>query len=334
MVLRLLIDAVHTDETRVVIADGNRIHDFDFITAAKKQLKGNIYLAKITRVEPSLQAAFVEYGGGKQGFLPFAEIHPDYYQIPTADRQRLLEEAEEAAEREEAAEGHHEPAHHDTAHNEHAEPSNGHLPEIIHMQEHESAAHPAHEPDTQPHAIETPAVYSDAAAAEPTTGEHSLEPYTAEVVQTEAATAAQESHAAEPAEAGENQEVETLASDEDAVRQSRSPSFFRRYKIQEVIKRNQIVLVQVIKEERGNKGCSLTTFISLAGRYCVLMPNSPKGGGISRKIMSGEDRKRLKEISAELKTARGMSAIIRTAGIDRTRAEIKRDYEYLMKKAI
>ena len=340
MVLRLLIDAVHTDETRVVIADGNRIHDFDFITAAKKQLKGNIYLAKITRVEPSLQAAFVEYGGGKQGFLPFAEIHPDYYQIPTADRQRLLEEAEAAAEREEAAADHHsESQTTEHLHSEQPESTEMSLAETLSAQdsnlEQEHAAAPiAHEQETQPHTMDNPAVFSDVIPGDQLAGEAQPETHaTAEHTETVASESAatHQDHQHETPEATESNEVETLASDEDAVRQSRSPSFFRRYKIQEVIKRNQIVLVQVIKEERGNKGCSLTTFISLAGRYCVLMPNSPKGGGISRKIMSGEDRKRLKEISAELKTARGMSAIIRTAGIDRTRAEIKRDYEYLVK---
>jgi len=336
MVLRLLIDAVHADETRVVIADNSRIHDFDFVTAAKKQVKGNIYLAKITRVEPSLQAAFVEYGGGKQGFLPFAEIHPDYYQIPMADRKRLLEEAEEDTDdndqhpvattnAETASETEVSIA---AVSDEQSATEHAALPflqESIPLPETETTSSPfaEEEPAAIAQTHETPVTYSEPASE--LLNETPAEP----AVVTQAAHDMAAETSGVQSEATEPHEIETLVSDEDAVRQARP--VFRRYKIQEVIKRNQIVLVQVIKEERGNKGVSLTTFISLAGRYCVLMPNSPKGGGISRKIMSGEDRKRLKEISAELKTARGMSAIIRTAGIDRTRAEIKRDYEYLVK---
>ncbi len=342
MVLRLLIDAVHAEETRVVIADNGRINDFDFVTSAKKQVKGNIYLAKITRVEPSLQAAFVEYGSGKQGFLPFAEIHPDYYQIPTADRERLLKEAEIAEEAYEAAES---------------------STETVNAQESISESSETHkEPLPDPEAVflnaepaiiaqlqDSPVTYSEeitestfakaatepAAAEEPKASqEHTVENITdAQAASSEVSSeqTVSETSYDHGQESNEPQEVETLASEEDAVAEARPAAFHRRYKIQEVIKRNQIVLVQVIKEERGNKGVSLTTFMSLAGRYCVLMPNSPKGGGISRKISSGEDRRRLKEISAELKTARGMSAIIRTAGIDRTRVEIQRDYEYLVK---
>ena len=294
MALKLLIDAVHNNETRIVIAENGRIQDFDFVTSAKKQLKGNIYLAKITRVEPSLQAAFVEYGGDKQGFLPFAEIHPDYYQIPTADREELLKEV--AASDVDADNS---PVEDAIAN---VQPVND-INELI-------TVHNA-EPAELTASIEAPVVAENNEPKE----EISLDDNS-------------ESDSTDSQE----QEVETLASDEDSVREARRPdAFYRRYKIQEVIKRNQIVLVQVIKEERGNKGVSLTTFISLAGRYCVLMPNSPKAGGISRKIAGGDDRRRLKEISAELKTSLGMSAIIRTAGIDRTRAEIQRDYEYLVK---
>jgi len=316
MVLRLLIDSVHPDETRVAIVDNGRINDFDFVTSAKKQVKGNIYLAKITRVEPSLQAAFVEYGSGKQGFLPFAEIHPDYYQIPTADRERLLKEAEaEAQLQEESA-----PLPQENKDTVPQEPVAEPEPEEIFLRAEQKIISDLQEYPSEP-------------AEPPALQEKSAPPQEAAVITETTPTDAD--MAEKPIEAApelvETQEVETLANEEDAVRQSRSGSFYRRYKIQEVIKRNQIVLVQVIKEERGNKGVSLTTFISLAGRYCVLMPNSPKGGGISRKISSGEDRRRLKEISSELKTARGMSAIIRTAGIDRSRAEIQRDYEYLVK---
>ena len=335
MVLRLLIDAVHPDETRVAIVDNGRINDFDFVTSAKKQLKGNIYLAKITRVEPSLQAAFVEYGSGKQGFLPFAEIHPDYYQIPMADRERLMKEAEDAEEAEEAkAEAAPEGAASELAsvqpHAEEPNPEDVFLnaePKIVSQLQNSPSAYsdPVPEEFFAEQMKEAPAIVAEQEAAE-------LPP------QTEMPQAgeehASEHHAPEHhhAEAHpESETIETLGNEEEAVRQSRPASFYRRYKIQEVIKRNQIVLVQVIKEERGNKGVSLTTFISLAGRYCVLMPNSPKGGGISRKISSGEDRRRLKEISSELKTSRGMSAIIRTAGIDRSRSDIQRDYEYLVK---
>jgi ribonuclease E len=355
MVLRLLIDAVHADETRVIIADNSRIHDFDFVTSAKKQVKGNIYLAKITRVEPSLQAAFVEYGGGKQGFLPFAEIHPDYYQIPMADRKRLLEEVEGEHEGEE------EPTSHAGLIPPHQE---GDVqPQEIQYNDAESKPEtfetllnetlPEHDfgfapKPSEPIAEEvvSPILYSDPNPEENAPlSDVPAEQYPVDFspIPTEEVAHLQETSSHEQGsefqesvhesthESPESHEIETLGGDDESSRSDRPVSFHRRYKIQEVIKRNQIVLVQVIKEERGNKGVSLTTFISLAGRYCVLMPNSPKGGGISRKIMSGEDRKRLKEISAELKTARGMSAIIRTAGIDRTRAEIKRDYEYLVK---
>ncbi len=331
MVLRLLIDAVHPDETRIAIVDNGRISDFDFVTSAKKQLKGNIYLAKVTRVEPSLQAAFVEYGSGKQGFLPFAEIHPDYYQIPVADRERLLKEVEDNEEVDEI---------------QAATRDEESLPHASEEKKPESPAPEAEEVflNAESRIIaslqETPVAYSEAPPlpALPSESITELQPVAVEVhpemPQAPATPEIQVPHTAEP-EVNEPevraQEVETLATEEDVVRQSRSSSFYRRYKIQEVIKRNQIVLVQVIKEERGNKGVSLTTFLSLAGRYCVLMPNSPKGGGISRKIASGEDRRRLKELSSELKTSRGMSAIIRTAGTNRSRAEIQRDYEYLVK---
>jgi ribonuclease E len=218
----MLIDAAHPEETRVVVLAGNQIDDFDFESLSRKQIRGNIYLAKVTRVEPSLQAGFVEYGGNRHGFLAFGEIHPDYYQIPAADREALL--AEEAAQAllDEEAEG-----------------------------------------------------------------------------------------------------------DEEVLRARRAAQ--RRYKIQEVIRRRQIMLVQAVKEERGNKGAALTTYLSLAGRYCVLMPNTPRGGGISRKISTASDRKRLKAIVGDLEVPKGMGLIIRTAGAKRTKTEIRRDYEYLLR---
>jgi len=235
---KMLIDAAHPEETRVVVVDNTRVEDFDFESATKKQIRGNIYLAKVTRVEPSLQAAFVEYGGNKHGFLAFNEIHPDYYQIPHADREALRE--------------------------------------------------------------------SEAAIA-------------------------RESDDPDPAAEGEDGPIggddDEIA--EEAARQRRQ--LLRKYKIQEVIKRRQVMLVQVAKEERGNKGAALTTYLSLAGRYCVLMPNTPRGGGISRKITNASDRRRLKEAVAELKVTAGLGLIIRTAGAARTKAEIKRDYEYLVR---
>ncbi len=218
----MLIDAAHPEETRVVVLAGNQIDDFDFESASKKQIRGNIYLAKVTRVEPSLQAGFVEYGGNRHGFLAFGEIHPDYYQIPAADREALLAEEAEQAALDEEGDG-----------------------------------------------------------------------------------------------------------DDELVRARRAAQ--RRYKIQEVIRRRQIMLVQAVKEERGNKGAALTTYLSLAGRYCVLMPNTPRGGGISRKITAVGDRKRLKSVISELEVPKGMGLIIRTAGAKRTKIEIKRDYEYLLR---
>ncbi len=361
MTKRMLIDAAHPDETRVVLLDNDQVYDYDFVTSSKAQNKGNIYLAKITRVEPSLQAAFVEYGGGKQGFLPFSEIHPDYYQLTAEDKQALLAEqiaeaeAEEAAEeeafeREQAArearrrsgrgpaEGESEDEEFEQADEQGGE-SHAQSETVMAMNEFSGAEHsmastlselppvevPAHSFDSEPeanapYAVEPLMAQNFAVHSDPLPEEH----FTPDEMNTEA-TSAEDSTA----------ERETTAEDSEETRnRGNRPArgaFHRRYRIQEVIKRNQIVLVQVIKEERGNKGCSLTTFISLAGRAAVLMPNSPKGGGISRKITDRETRRRLKEIAAEMRTHRGMSVIIRTAGIDRTKAEIRRDYEYLVK---
>ena len=237
---KMLIDAAHAEETRVVVVDGPRVEEFDFESQNRKQLRGNIYLAKVTRVEPSLQAAFIEYGGNRHGFLAFNEIHPDYYQIPVADREALLREEAEEEE------------------------------EIV---------------DARPR--------------------------------------------------GEGDEDQDLDADEDDVMEEevarRRRRLMRRYKIQEVIRRRQIMLVQVVKEERGNKGAALTTYLSLAGRYGVLMPNTARGGGISRKITAATDRKRLKAVVQSLEVPEGMGLIVRTAGAKRTKAEIKRDYEYLLR---
>ena len=271
MSMRMLIDARHPEETRVAVAKGNRIEEFDFESAEHKQLKGNIYLAKVTRVEPSLQAAFVDYGGNRHGFLAFSEIHPDYYQIPKADREALLrEEAEHAAEEERLRSA-----------ADDLEPIDGH-----------------HEDDGTDDRPEEPfdEDAQDAPAAEETGG------------------------------GGRKSAVDEAAADE--LRKKRQ-ALRRRYKIQDVIQRRQVLLVQVVKEERGNKGAALTTYLSLAGRYCVLMPNTSHGGGISRKISNGADRKRLKSIMSDLKLPSTMGLIVRTAGLSRTKVEIKRDFDYL-----
>lgn len=274
MTMRMLIDARHQEETRVAVVKGNRIEEFDFESAEHKQLKGNIYLAKVTRVEPSLQAAFVDYGGNRHGFLAFSEIHPDYYQIPKEDREALLrEEAEHAAEEER-------------------------LRAAEEAREEERAAEEQDEDGEADADAET-----EVEVAEDENGEDSEPP----------------------------QPVQASGSDENAADELRKKrqALRRRYKIQDVIRRRQVLLVQVVKEERGNKGAALTTYLSLAGRYCVLMPNTSHGGGISRKISNGADRKRLKAIMAELNLPKTMGCIVRTAGLSRTKTEIKRDFDYL-----
>ncbi len=300
---KMLVDATHAEETRVVVVRGNRIEEFDFESAARKQLKGNIYLAKVTRVEPSLQAAFVEYGGNRHGFLAFSEIHPDYYQIPVADRQALLREQEEddANEREDDA--------------DEAEASG----EAQSLQ-----------------ASEEPQLASEVVELEDAAEEQAPEEASAEAdtqVQ-EAPALGDTGNGVETVEEdAESQKIESVGA-EDALeevprRPRRAPR--RQYKIQEVIKRRQIILVQVVKEERGNKGAALTTYLSLAGRYCVLMPNTARGGGISRKITDAGDRRRLKEVARDVEVPQGMGLIVRTAGAQRTRPEIKRDFDYLMR---
>ncbi len=415
MTKRLLVDAQHPEETRVIIANDHLIEEYDFITAAKEQIKGNIYLAKVTRVEPSLQAAFVEYGGGKQGFLSFSEINPDYYQIPIADRKKLLEEAAQAREEELNARRARDKdrAQEREASEDSEEASSS---EEDSESEESTAAEEGFEgieapkPFTPPvHIEETP---EEAAAADASEEQFPVEPveedrFAAPVLEESSETeeGSDEEGDAQPRDASEGESAEgdaeegeentgdspradgegrgerggrrgrgrrgrgrrrpgasearnggmstssdvidgeegdegprpamlETASDEDDIEDQKDlilQTFRRRYKIQEVIKRGQILLVQVIKDERGNKGASLTTYISLAGRYCVLMPNSSKDGGISRKIARGEDRKRLKKVASEMRETHGMSVIIRTAGIDRTKVEIKRDYEYLIK---
>jgi len=294
--MRMLIDATHMEETRVVVLNGNRLEEFDFETSTKKQLKGNIYLAKVTRVEPSLQAAFVEFGGDRHGFLAFNEIHPDYYQIPVADRMALLKEEEELAV--EVLEAHAGMDDDDEADAESDDPGDQEAEPVDHGGDDEgagdAAAQEANDAETDDGDPGDP--------GDPDTGAESLE------------------------EVGGEDEVEIQAAGRRRMRPQR-----HRYKIQEVIKRRQIILVQVVKEERGNKGAALTTYLSLAGRYCVLMPNTTKGGGISRKITSPKDRNRLKGFIADLEIPDGVAVILRTAAIERSKAEIRRDFEYLIR---
>jgi ribonuclease E len=397
MANKMLIDATHPEETRVVVLRGNRVEEFDFESAHRKQLRGNIYLAKVTRVEPSLQAAFVDYGGNRHGFLAFSEIHPDYYQIPVADRQALIDE-EQRAQRAEDDEidrrsrrhrgrGRHSAARRDddVVRSEFAEPQAGDGADSA-----ESAA-PLHEHGERPDAGEagesvtarpesdtapsgeSPAVEPQASGEEvepqasemapdgaepgepyPSTAEATLEAMpeerAASMPTLDEATAADIAAEApvqpgfapgtedgEPAENGEavenGEEIVESVGGADALEEvpDRAPRYRRQYKIQEVIKRRQVMLVQVVKEERGTKGAALTTYLSLAGRYSVLMPNTARGGGISRKITSAEDRSRLKEIAQELEVPEGMGVILRTAGASRTKPEIKRDFEYLLR---
>ncbi len=359
---RMLIDASHEEETRVVVVRGNRIEEFDFESEHKKQLRGNIYLAKVTRVEPSLQAAFVDYGGNRHGFLAFAEIHPDYYQIPLADRQALLAEEAEQVRREDKDD-----------HDEHeaapvaADPAVAEQPEadlsaLVTESVSVTGEEPVEKPKPRRKSRRKPKAgeEAEAAAAEPAAeaaadaGEGASEEASSEddgktpdvmAAEVEADTISEE-FAPQRSRRGrrrdddddddENAEKEVIDSigAEDAMeevpdRVVRKPR--KQYRIQEVIKRRQILLVQVAKEERGNKGAALTTYLSLAGRYSVLMPNTARGGGISRKITQPTDRKRLKEIARGLEVPQGMGVILRTAGANRTKVEIKRDFEYLMR---
>ncbi len=308
MTKRMLIDATHPEETRVVALNGKRLEEFDFETSTKKQLKGNIYLAKVTRVEPSLQAAFVEFGGNRHGFLAFSEIHPDYYQIPVADRAALIREHEEALAAEAAEE--------DAEVDDDIEVTEQTPPEP----EAEAAADDGDGDGDAPEGDgETDAADGDVTA--------------------ESTEDSQEAHDDAPAPEGEIIEaaphpVEEVGGEDETdqhAERRRVRHKRQRYKIQEVIKRRQILLIQVVKEERGNKGAALTTYLSLAGRYCVLMPNTAKGGGISRKITSAGDRKRLKSLLSDLEIPDGMAIILRTAAVERSKAELKRDFEFLMR---
>ena len=426
MAKRMLVDATHPEETRVVVVSGNRLEELDFEIASRKQLKGNIYLAKVIRVEPSLQAAFVEYGGNRHGFLAFSEIHPDYYRIPVADREALLREQEEAAAEHEAQHearqaareaaraaratsdvlraapdeagafsGEGDAAHADAQPHDLSDPPPGAFPEgtpdivvepgaVPFPEDHRDVAGPtglAPQVDNAPdiaasdwhrpvppgpegesplaeHGIVAePLIVDHAAIAEPeaTAGyrydqaldehhhhddeqhdreQHDFDPHGETLIAQDDDQAVDEgAEQIEPASGLPTDQPAAAESDaHDEVEEvRRRPRPLRSYKIQEVIKRRQILLVQVTKEERGNKGAALTTYLSLPGRYCVLMPNTPRGGGISRKITNPQDRKRLKDLLEDLDVPRGMAVILRTAGMERTKPEIKRDLEYLMR---
>ena len=358
---KMLIDATHAEETRVVVVDGTKVEEFDFETVNKRQLAGNIYLAKVTRVEPSLQAAFVDYGGNRHGFLAFSEIHPDYYQIPVADRQALLAEERAFARAEEEDEGR------DRSRRSHQRPRPAARAEaavsgdamqkgamsgmdVVDLGE-DAGADSLYRAETRPGA--------DAAASAEGGHDHAADgghDHAADGGHDHAADGGHDHGAqgngAEPGTENDSDgegrgdrayravdhasdvddDIESIADEDVAeeISQQRRPRA-RRYKIQEVVKVRQIMLVQVVKEERGNKGAALTTYLSLAGRYCVLMPNTARGGGISRKITNVADRKKLKEIAGEIEVPEGAGLIIRTAGSQRTKTEIKRDYEYLQR---
>ena len=315
---KMLIDATHAEETRVVVVDGNKVEEFDFESQFKRQLAGNIYLAKVTRVEPSLQAAFVDYGGNRHGFLAFSEIHPDYYQIPVADRMALIAEEKAYAESLKAEEEDDEKpkkrARTRTRSRVKASEVEGDdaviTSEVDGMETIDLGEDDEEGSSPMTLVAETP-VETPSADEEDESDDDEAEVITA---------------------ADKDDEIESIAEEDDSedVRPVRKPRP-KRYKIQEVIKVRQILLIQVVKEERGNKGAALTTYLSLAGRYCVLMPNTARGGGISRKITNIADRKKLKEIAAEMTVPEGAGLIIRTAGSQRTKAEIKRDYEYLQR---
>src|SRR5215216_6426121 len=395
MANKMLIDTTHPEETRVVVVRGNRVEEFDFESASRRQLRGNIYLAKVTRVEPSLQAAFVEYGGNRHGFLAFSEIHPDYYQIPVADRQALIEEEERAqraadveadhragrrSQRERPSERSRDEIKSESVESRDdiattAEASELILPEASSSDEPREHVAPLEESAPAAGLNDAAAPLSDSPADSspeeppPAVGDQSIElaqlessaaaepvPQRVDEPRLETPESGEISHATENAAAfsngdqpgsggnvieingnggngGEEEVIESVggadAMEEVPERMPRSRR--QQYKIQEVIKRRQVMLVQVVKEERGTKGAALTTYLSLAGRYSVLMPNTARGGGISRKITDSTDRKRLKEIAQELEVPEGMGVILRTAGANRTKTEVKRDFEYLLR---
>jgi ribonuclease E len=315
---RMLIDGAHSEEIRVVVTTGTRLDEYDIETTFKKQVKGNIYLAKVTRVEPSLQAAFVDFGGNRHGFLAFSEIHPDYYQIPVDDRQALIEE-QEALEMEARAA------------REHLEDIEGGVAEVE-VDQDDVPEQPDHDDlaDDDSDDEQVSADSEEDTAAEDTGDEDGGDEDGGKESAASDENGEESGDVSDPGPVAADPDVEEAleAAEKSSSRRTRS---MRRYKIQEVIKRRQILLVQVVKEERGNKGAALTTYISLAGRYCVLMPNSSRGGGISRKITVSKERRKLRDTLNSLDMPQGMGVIIRTAGLERNKAEIKRDFEYLIR---
>ena len=351
MAKKMLIDATHAEETRVVVVDGNKVEEFDFETENRRQLAGNIYLAKVTRVEPSLQAAFVDYGGNRHGFLAFNEIHPDYYQIPVADREALMEEERAYVEAQRARDEDDEdkPKRGRSSRSRAARAKTDDAVETREVEGDVSGMETIDlgdsEGDDTAEGLSPMELVGETPVEEPSEDEDEAVEAQAETEEAEAVEADAEADADAEDEAPrgrsrrgkkdaaeKDESIESVADEdeEEDIRPGRKPRP-RRYKIQEVVKVRQIMLVQVVKEERGNKGAALTTYLSLAGRYCVLMPNTARGGGISRKITNPADRKKLKEIATEIEVPKGAGLIVRTAGAKRTKTEIKRDYEYLQR---
>jgi ribonuclease E len=330
MAKKMLIDATHAEETRVVVVDGNKVEEFDFESENKRQLAGNIYLAKVTRVEPSLQAAFVEYGGNRHGFLAFSEIHPDYYQIPVADREALMAEEEALAQAQQDEEDKPKRSTRSRSRSRSRSKAEKTASEDAVISTDISGMETIDLGDDEDEAMSPMERVGETPVEEPETAAGT--DMADEGAPGEAAPEADEDVADIRDHSTNDDSIESVADEDDSedIRPARKPRP-RRYKIQEVIKVRQIMLVQVVKEERGNKGAALTTYLSLAGRYCVLMPNTARGGGISRKITLAADRKKLKEIATEIDVPKGAGLIIRTAGAKRTKAEIKRDYEYLQR---
>mgnify|MGYP002474987265 FL=1 len=343
MAKKMLIDATHAEETRVVVVDGNKVEEFDFETENRRQLAGNIYLAKITRVEPSLQAAFVDYGGNRHGFLAFNEIHPDYYQIPIADREALMEE-ERAFVEAQRARDEDEDEKPKRRRSSRSKASRSNSDDVIETREIEDDVSGMETIDLNaggeiiPEGQSPMELVAETPVEEPVDEANASDvpqqdqPAGTDIAEDDGATKKENDRRSKKDASAKDESIESVADDdeEEDIRPPRKPRP-RRYKIQEVVKVRQIMLVQVVKEERGNKGAALTTYLSLAGRYCVLMPNTARGGGISRKITNPVDRKKLKEIAHEIEVPKGAGLIVRTAGAKRTKTEIKRDYEYLQR---
>lgn len=345
MAKKMLIDATHAEETRVVVVDGTKVEEFDFESENKRQLAGNIYLAKVTRVEPSLQAAFIDYGGNRHGFLAFSEIHPDYYQIPVADREALMEEERAYAQSQAEEDEKPKPKRRrrsrgrskaeETKSEDAVETKDVETGDVSGMDVVDLDADGVEGSSPMELVAETPVEtpQADDAAEDVKADDAKADDVKADDAETPSSDEDDDDDSDAPLDATEkDDQIESVADDDapEDIRPVRKPRP-RRYKIQEVVKVRQILLVQVVKEERGNKGAALTTYLSLAGRYCVLMPNTARGGGISRKITNAADRKKLKSIANEIDVPQGAGLIVRTAGAKRTKTEIKRDYEYLQR---